>query len=531
MFPLASLELKTIEEDAFLGRYTLEPLHPGYGVLIGNSLRRVMLSSIKGASPIALRIDGVPHEFSVIEGVVEDVVQIVLNLKKLVVAMDTDEIRTLTLDASGEKMVTAADIIPDIDTTIVNPELHIAELSSPNSTLRMDIMVSKKRGYVPIVKNKMEGYPIGTIWLDAMFTPVKNVRFAVEQTLIEQYLDFERLSIDILCNGAIPPREALLQGLQILSDYYTVIAQPELLKKEEEGLEEMLEEKLGQPLDTAVPGISAKTHHLLVYEGIKSLRDLLMREQDEIKAIRGISTKALAALMKALNNSPDYELISQYTFPLFGEESAVEVSDPVEEEPKKKSQKEAVSSAPEVEEEISESEEETVLETEELKIDKTVTGETDVPQEALNYQLEDISLAKHTMKFLEENGVTTLVQLVARSRDEIHEMKDFKDKIITEIENKLEKLGLQLSSNKNFESMDKVAQERTIREMKIEVFIANDVPIPSTSQKALEQKGIKDVGGMMDLGKSALKGKLKFSGKTIKTIEKRLQEWGLELKE
>lgn len=522
MFPLASLELKTIEEDAFLGRYTLEPLHPGYGVLIGNSLRRVLLSSIKGAAPIALRIDGVPHEFSVIDGVVEDVVQIVLNLKKLVVAMDTDEIRTLTLDASGEKMVTAADIIPDVDTTIVNPELHIAELSSPNSTLRMDIMVAKKRGYVPIVKNKMEGYPVGTIWLDAMFTPVKNVRFSVEQTLIEQYLDFERLSIDILCNGAIAPRESLLQGLQILSEYYTVIAQPELLKREEEGIEEILDEKLNQPLDVAVPGISAKTHHLLVYEGIKSFRDLLMREQDEIKAIRGISTKALSSLMKALTSAPDYELISQYTFPLFGEDmDSFSDSDEYDE-----AHDEEMVDIDEIIDEVGDFEADR-SEPKEISPDTPA----DVPEDALKYQLDDLSLAKSTVSFLEDNGVTTLVQLVSRTRDEIHSMDGFKEKIITEIEKKLAKLDLSLSTDKSFEAMDQADQEKTIREMSIDVFIANDVPIPSTSQKALEQKGVFNVGQMIDFGKAALKGKLKFSGKTIKSIEKRLQEWGLELKE
>jgi DNA-directed RNA polymerase subunit alpha len=540
VFPLKNLELKTIEEDAFLGRYTIEPLHPGYGVLIGNSLRRVLLSSIKGAAPIAVRIDGVPHEFSVIDGVVEDVVQMVLNLKKLVVAMDTDEIRTLTLDASGEKMVTAAEIIPDVDTTIVNPELHIAELSSPESTLRMDIMVASKRGYVPVEKNKMDDYPVGTIWLDALFTPVKNVRFNVEQTLIEQYLDFERLNIDVLCNGAIPPREALLEGLQILSDYYTVIAKPELLGEEEEEVEELLEEKLVLPLDTAIPGIPAKTHHLLVYEGIKTLRDLLMKEQREIKAIRGISTKATESLMKALAKAPDYELISQYTFPIFAEE----VEEPIEnsaqskkphEEGTEKETREAegtkhrgkkADSSPVSDEKPETEEPEQEVETKTVPDDEVV-----VPTEALNYQIEDLSLTRHTMDFLEKNGITSLVQLVKRSRTEIHQMEGFKDKIIVEIEKKLAKLNLSLASDESFETLSENEKQSAILNMTIEVLIANDVQIPKTSQKQLQRKNIDTVGELIKVGKSAMKSNLKFSGKTIKRIERRLQEWGFKLKE
>jgi len=538
VFPLASLELKTIEEDAFLGRYTIEPLHPGYGVLIGNSLRRVLLSSIEGSAPIAVKIDNVPHEFSVIEGVVEDVVQIILNLKKLVVAMDTDEVRTLTLDASGERMVTAADIIPDIDVTVINPELHIAELSSPESTLRMDILVSKNRGYVPVEKNRLEDYPIGTIWMDAMFTPVKNVRFDVEQTLIEQYLDFEKLNIDILCNGAIPPRDALTQALQILSEYYTAIAQPELLKKEEAGVEQRLEERLKQPLDVAVPGIAAKTHHLLVYEGVKTLRDLLMREQDEIKQIRGISSKALKSLIESLEKSPDYELISQYTFPFFGEEEEVEEIEELVEDIS-----EEVDDLPEDEEEEEETVEEVTVVKEEPKEEpkqtevpkqapvREIPEEADVPPEALNFQLEDLSLAKHTMKFLEDNGITTLVQLVTRSRFDIHGMKGFKDKIIVEIEKNLDKLGLKLATSKGFESMTQTERESAVRDMEIDVFIANDVDIPNTSVKAMDKEKIKKVGQLVDLGKAALKGSLKLSNKTIKSIEKRLQEWGIDLKE
>lgn len=527
MFPLPSLELKTIEEDAFLGRYTIEPLHPGYGIMIGNSLRRVLLASIQGAAPIAVRIEGVPHEFSVIEGVVEDVVQVVLNLKKLVVAMDSDEIRTLTLDVSGERVVTAADIIPDAGVTIVNPELHIAELSSPNSQLRMDILVAKGRGYTPTEKNKRPDYPIGTIWMDAMFTPVKNVKFVVEQTLIEQYLDFERLNIDILCNGAIQPKESLNQALQILSEYYSSIAQPEMLRDQDGELESTIDDKLDMNLDIVIPNISPKTHHLLIYAGVKTLRDLLMKEQTDISAIRGITSKMLKELIKAVETTPDYPVISQYAFPFITSPEDEEYVEEAEEaEPEEVKEPEPAPQPKPEPKPLREDHKEFVVTKKEQKEEPPPVS---MKVSDLNFTLDDLALSKSTRQFLTSVKVNTLDQLLMKSRKDLMALSNHKDKVVHEIEKRLDQLDLKLVPD----PMDAASEEERVSKilsMSIDEF-KEEVVIPKANLKHIEQAGITTVGGLVELGKSGLKGQLKLTAKTIEEIEKRLEKMGLEIKE
>ncbi|MBP7733450.1 MAG: DNA-directed RNA polymerase subunit alpha [Caldisericia bacterium] len=533
MFPLPSLELKTVEEDAFLGRYTIEPLHPGYGIMIGNSLRRVLLSSIMGAAPVAVRIEGVPHEFSVIEGVVEDVVQIILNLKKLVVGMDSDEVRTLTLDVSGERVVTAADIIPDAGVTIVNPELHIAELSSPNSQLRMDILVAKNRGYVPTEKNKRGDYPIGTIWMDAMFTPVKNVKFTVEQTLIEQYLDFERLNIDILCNGAIQPKDSLNQALQILSEYFSAIAQPDILRDSEGELESSIDDKLDMSLDIVVPNISPKTHHLLIYAGIKTLRDLLMKEQNDITAIKGITTKMLKELVKAVESTSDYQVISQYAFPFITvseeEEAEAEVEEVDIEAAVEDEEPEVVEQPPAPKAEakpVKEDHREFVVTKKEQREEPP---QVSLKVSDLNFTLDDLALSKSTRQFLTSVKINTLDQLLGKTRKDLMQLSSSKDKVVNEIEKRLDQLDLKLVPDQVDAASE---EERTnkLLSMDIEEF-KEEVVIPKTNLKHMEQANIATLGDLVELGKSGMKGQLKMTAKTIEEIEKRLEKMGLQIKE
>lgn len=551
MFPLPSLELKTIEEDSFLGRYSIEPLHSGYGVMIGNSLRRVLLSSIPGAAPIAVRIEGVPHEFSVIEGVVEDVVQIILNLKKLVVAMDGDEIRTLTLDVSGERVVTAADIIPDAGLTIINPELHIAELSSSKSTLRMDILVAKGRGYMPTEKNKRPDYPIGTIWMDAMFTPVKNVKFAVEQTLIEQYLDFEKLTLDILCNGAVPPKEALDNALQILSEYYMAIGNPELLRKKETSLEETLEEKLALLVENVLPGLSPKVQHLLVYADIKTMRDLLMKTRSELVQHHNITNKAITELAKALEESPEYTTFSQFNFPFLKEEGKPEAEEaPKEAAPKAKAvQAEKEPEIIEPEETVEEDEEVVevapiIEEPKPAKVQKVkVEKEQPKPEPAQvkkeepkqditkGFSIQDISLSKSTMTFLQQNKITDLASLLSLSKSQIEGMQGFKPKMIQEIEKNLDKVGLVLAQDQMFGNLSPQEREKAVWSMSIDDLVKEIPSITKAEMKSMNGAGIAAAGKLLELGKKGMKGSLKFSTKTIEDIEKRLTKWGLTLKE
>ena len=532
MFPLPSLELKTIEEDAFLGRYTIEPLHPGFGIMIGNSLRRVLLSSIQGAAPIAVRIEGVPHEFSVIEGVVEDVVQVILNLKKLVVGMDADEIRTLTLDVSGERVVTAADIIPDAGVTIVNPELHIAELSSPNSQLRMDILVAKSRGYVPTEKNKRADYPIGTIWMDAMFTPVKNVKFTVEQTLIEQYLDFERLNVDILCNGAIQPKDSLNQALQILSEYYSAIAQPDILRDQDSEIDSTIDDKLDMSLDIVVPNISPKTHHLLIYAGIKTLRDLLMKEQGDITAIKGITSKMLKELVKAVESTSDYSVISQYAFPFItagDEEGDVEEDVEIDIERPDQEVEEVVETPPPAKPETKQPKEDHKEFVVTKKEQKEEAPRVSLKVSDLNFTLDDLALSKSTRQFLTSVKINTLDQLLAKSHKDLMQLSDHKDKVVHEIEKRLDQLDLKLVPDR----VDAASEEERVGKLlAIDIEeLKEEVTIPKSSLKHMEQLSIGTIGDLVALGKSGLKGQLKMTAKTIEEIEKRLENMGLEIKE
>ena len=519
--------------------------------MIGNSLRRVLLSSIPGAAPIAVRIEGVPHEFSVIEGVVEDVVQIILNLKKLVVAMDGDEIRTLTLDVSGERVVTAADIIPDAGLTIINPELHIAELSSSKSTLRMDILVSKGRGYVPTEKNKRPDYPIGTIWMDAMFTPVKNVKFAVEQTLIEQYLDFEKLTLDILCNGAVPPKEALDNALQILSEYYMAIGNPELLRKKETSLEETLEEKLALLIENVLPGLSPKVQHLLVYADIKTMRDLLMKTKTELVQHHNITHKAITELAKALEESQEYATFSQFNFPFLKEEGKAEIEDEPKEVPVTKAgkvEKEPEIMEPEeaIEEEIVEEKVETpVVEEPKPAKPSKVKAEKEqpkpepvqIPKEepkqdiTKGFSIQDISLSKSTMTFLQQNKITDLASLLSMSKSQIEGMKGFKPKMIQEIEKNLDKVGLVLAQDQMFGNLSPQEREKAVWSMSIEDLVKEVPSITKAEMKSMNGAGIAAAGKLLELGKKGMKGSLKFSTKTIEDIEKRLTKWGLTLKE
>ncbi|HCD41398.1 MAG TPA: DNA-directed RNA polymerase subunit alpha, partial [Firmicutes bacterium] len=199
------------------GRFVVEPLERGYGITLGNSLRRVLLSSLPGAAVAYVKIEGVLHEFSVIPGVVEDTVDIILNLKELLVKMHTDEPKTLRIEAEGEGEVTAADIIADADVEILNPDLHIATLDK-DGRLYMEIMVEKGRGYLPAEKRKLEPV-IGVIPVDSLFSPVKRVNYVVEDTRVGQVIDYDRLILETWTDGSISPKEAVSLSAKVLTSY------------------------------------------------------------------------------------------------------------------------------------------------------------------------------------------------------------------------------------------------------------------------------------------------------------------------
>ena len=209
---------KEIDENGHYGKFVVEPLERGYGTTLGNCMRRILLSSLPGASITSVKIDGILHEFSTIPGVKEDVTEIILNLKRLAVRINGDENKRAIINAVGPKEVTAADIIVDADTEIFNPDLHIATLAD-NATLVMEMNLTSGRGYVPAEQNKKENTPIAEIPVDSIFTPVKKVNFTVDNTRVGQVTDFDKLTLELWTDGSITPEEGVSIGAKIMQEH------------------------------------------------------------------------------------------------------------------------------------------------------------------------------------------------------------------------------------------------------------------------------------------------------------------------
>src|SRR5690606_4851830 len=207
-----------MQEDNKYGRFVVEPLERGYGMTLGNSLRRILLSSLPGAAVTSVQIDGVLHEFSTIPGVLEDVTEIILNLKRLSLKIHSDEEKMLEIDAEGEGVVTAGDIRAGSDVEILNPELHIATLAS-GARLHMRIFAKRGRGYVPAERNKKDDQPIGVIPVDSIYTPITRVNYRVENTRVGQVTNYDKLMLEVWTDGSIRPDEAVSLGAKILTDH------------------------------------------------------------------------------------------------------------------------------------------------------------------------------------------------------------------------------------------------------------------------------------------------------------------------
>jgi len=206
-----------------VGKLVVTPCHKGYGTTIGNALRRVLLSSLPGAAIDSIKIDGVQHEFSAIEGVKEDVIEIILNAKLVAVRCFSDEPITLSLNKKGKGPVTAGDFEKNSDVEIVNPELVLATLTDASKTLSMDITVKKGRGYVPVSEKETKGMDLGTIAIDSLYTPVRNIGYGVENTRVGDVTDYEKLTITIETNGTINAQEAVAKATTILMDHFTLV--------------------------------------------------------------------------------------------------------------------------------------------------------------------------------------------------------------------------------------------------------------------------------------------------------------------
>ena len=285
--------IETPTDDSY-GKYVIEPLERGYGTTLGNSLRRVLLSSLPGTAVTSIRISGIQHEFSTIPGVKEDVTEIVLNIKRIIARLHSDDPKTVYIEASGEGEVTAGDIKADGEVEILNPELHIATLG-PDASLSMELTLDHGRGYVPADKNKNPQQIIGTIPVDSIYTPVLKVNYAVENTRVGNQTDFDKLTLEVWTDRTISPRDAVSLGAKILVDHFTLFtdlsdsigSRSTVVEKVETQRDKVLEMTI-EELD-----LSVRSFNCLKRANINTVEDLISKTQDEMIKVRNLGRKSL----------------------------------------------------------------------------------------------------------------------------------------------------------------------------------------------------------------------------------------------
>ena len=286
------------------GKFVAEPFERGYGVTVGNGLRRVLMSSIEGTAVTSIKIDGVSHEFSAIPGVAEDVPQIILNIKKLVLKSHFKTPKPMTIDVEKKGEITAKDIKCDETVEIVNPDLHIATLTK-NVPFKVEMEVARGRGYVPAERNKKEGQPIGVIAIDSIYTPIKKVNFKVENTRVGQITDYDKVILEVWTNGAIEPKEALLYASNIFQRHLDIFVGFGKLPEEEETPVEteeqrLLREKLKVPISELE--LSVRSSNCLKEARIKTIGDLVRRSEMDMLKYRNFGKKSLAEISKILTD-------------------------------------------------------------------------------------------------------------------------------------------------------------------------------------------------------------------------------------
>ncbi|MCL2068372.1 MAG: DNA-directed RNA polymerase subunit alpha [Oscillospiraceae bacterium] len=298
------IETVELKPDGTYGRFVGEPLDRGFGITLGNSLRRVLLSSLPGVAVISVKIDGIQHEFSTIPGVKEDVTEIILNVKGLTAKLYTDEPKTVRIEAEGECEVTAGSIEADSDIEILNPGMRIATLG-PNARLSMEITLTKGQGYVGAERNKqiyLDRAPIGTIPTDSIYTPVLKVNYTVENTRVEQITDYDKLTMEVWTDGTISAKEAVGLAAKILNrqlnhfvDLSDEVNSTEILEKREESGKEKALEMTIEELD-----LSVRAFNCLKRAGVNTVQDLVYKSPEEMMKVRNLGKKSLEEVMEKL---------------------------------------------------------------------------------------------------------------------------------------------------------------------------------------------------------------------------------------
>ena len=288
-------------EDGSYGKYVVEPLERGYGTTLGNSLRRILLSSLPGTAATSIKIAGVQHEFSTIPGVKEDVTEIVLNVKKIIARLHCQGTKTVFIDATGEREVTAGDIKADGEVEILNPDLHICSLG-PDATFNMEITLSHGRGYVSSDKNKTPNIPIGTIAVDSIYTPVYKVNYTVENTRVGNMTDYDKLTLEVWTDSTISARDAVSLGAKILSDHLSLFTdlsdavanKPTMAEKPETHRDKVLEMTI-EELD-----LSVRSFNCLKRANINNVEDLISRTGEDMMKVRNMGRKSLEEVQNKL---------------------------------------------------------------------------------------------------------------------------------------------------------------------------------------------------------------------------------------
>jgi DNA-directed RNA polymerase subunit alpha len=301
MIEMEKPRIECVIMDDKYGEFVVEPLERGFGTTMGNSLRRVLLSSLPGVAVTSIKIDGVQHEFSTIPGIKEDVTEIILNLKQLTARLHTDVPKTLTIDATGPCEVTAATISPDAEVEIVDPDLHIATLNE-DGRLRMELTLEKGKGYVLAEKNKKPGLPIGTIPIDSIFTPITKVNFTVENTRVGQVTDYDKLTLHVWTDGSIKPDEAVSFAAKILSEHLSLfinltdnVSDMEILVEKEEDKKEKILEMSIEELD-----LSVRSFNCLKRANINTVEELIQKREEDMMKVRNLGKKSLEEVTQKL---------------------------------------------------------------------------------------------------------------------------------------------------------------------------------------------------------------------------------------
>ena len=301
MIEIEKPKIECVESSSEYGKFVVEPLERGYGITLGNSLRRILLSSLPGAAVTSVRIEGVLHEFSTIAGVVEDTTDIILNLKEMLVKLHADERKFIRIETTGEGVVTAADIIHDADVEILNPDLHIATLSS-DGRLFMEMTVERGRGYTPADRNKGAEQAIGVIPVDSIFTPVRKVNYTVERTRVGQVTDYDKLVLEVWTDGSILPEDATSLAARIMTEHLMLFVNLAENGSDVEIMVEKAEEARDRVMEMTIEelDLSVRSYNCLKRAGINTVEELTRKTEEDMMKVRNLGKKSLEEVVQKL---------------------------------------------------------------------------------------------------------------------------------------------------------------------------------------------------------------------------------------